>query len=174
MLQSSYGQTDDYFDIDYSGPTLGPYKRHILLTILAPFLFKSPDVYAVELHSFHENFTLARWSHFVHKVDQSIRDSNLLVCRFLPFVPVTTSFFSKATVLLSTNVGFLAWGDHNGSGINSPTAAQIVTYISIICSAGSIIIGLAIFKQYRAKGADTPLRAVTLIAIDLPFCLPLS
>ncbi|KAI9568554.1 hypothetical protein HD554DRAFT_734973 [Boletus coccyginus] len=146
VLQSSYGQADDYFDIDYSEPTLGPYKRPILLTILAPLLFKAPDVYAAELHSFHENFTLARWSRFVHKVDQSIRDSNLL-----------------ATVLLSTNMGFLAWADHNGSDIHSPTAAQIVAYNSIICSAGSIIIGLAIFKQYRAKGADTPLRAVVVL-----------
>lgn len=80
MLQSSYGQADDYFDIDDTGPKIGPYKRPVLLTLFAPFFFKSPDVYAVELHSFHESFTLARWSSFVHKVDQSIRDSNLLVC----------------------------------------------------------------------------------------------
>ncbi|KAF8548336.1 hypothetical protein OG21DRAFT_1489468 [Imleria badia] len=147
VLQSSYGQADDYFDIEDTGPIIGPYKRPLLLTIFAPFFFKSPDVYAVELHSFHESFTLARWSSFVHKVDQSIRDSNLL-----------------ATVLLSTNVGFLAWSDGGRTGkINAPTAAQIVAYISIICSVGSIIIGLAIFKQYRAKGADTPLRAVVVL-----------
>ena len=70
-------------------------------------------------------------------------------------------FYLKATVLLSTNVGLLAWSDNGKTGeINSPTAPQIMTYISIICSVGSIIIGLTIFKQYRAKGADTPLRAV--------------
>lgn len=71
-------------------------------------------------------------------------------------------------MLLSTNVGFLAWGDSGREGsINKPTAAQIVSYISIICSVGSIIIGLAIFKQYRAKGADTPLRAVMSITTHL-------
>jgi len=147
VLQSSYGQADDYFDIENTGPKLGPYRRPILLSILAPLLFRSPDVYAAELHSFHDSFTLARWTKFVQKVDSSIRDSNLL-----------------ATVLLSTNVGLLAWSDNGKTGeINSPTAAQIMTYISIICSVGSIIVGLTIFKQYRAKGADTPLRAVVVM-----------
>lgn len=166
MLQSSYGQVDDYFDIEDTGPTVGPYKRPILLTIFAPLFLKSPDVYAVELHSFHENFTLERWRSFVHKVDTSIRDSNLLACRILCFrsaIPHATICCVKATVLLSTNVGLLSWGDGGRKGgINSPTAVQIVTYISIICTVGSIIIGLAIFKQYRAKRADTPLRAVTI------------
>ncbi|KAI6044852.1 hypothetical protein EDC04DRAFT_268866 [Pisolithus marmoratus] len=52
-----------------------------------------------------------------------------------------------ATVLLST----------------SRSAVQIIIYTSIICSVGSIIVGLLIMQQYRAKGADTPLRAVTLL-----------
>lgn len=81
--------------------------------------------------------------------------------------PDACIFTSQATVLLSTNVGLLAWSDNGKTGgINSPTPEQIITYISIICSVGSIIIGLAIFKQYRAKGADTPLRAVMPIVID--------
>lgn len=72
-------------------------------------------------------------------------------------------------MLLSTNTGLLGWTDGGRTGgLNSPAPEQIVTYISIICSVGSIIIGLAIFKQYRAKGADTPLRAVRPITIDLP------
>ncbi|KAN0074706.1 hypothetical protein V8E55_011755 [Tylopilus felleus] len=167
LSPSSYGQVDDYFDIEDTGPTVGPYKRPILLTIFAPLFLKSPDVYAVELHSFHENFTLERWRSFVHKVDTSIRDSNLLACRILCFrsaIPHATICCVKATVLLSTNVGLLSWGDGGRKGgINSPTAVQIVTYISIICTVGSIIIGLAIFKQYRAKRADTPLRAVVVL-----------
>ncbi|KAG8214399.1 hypothetical protein J3R82DRAFT_9392 [Butyriboletus roseoflavus] len=147
VLQSSYGQGDDYFDIEDTGPTIGPYQRPVLLAVIGPLFLRSPDVYAVELHSFHESFTPSRWSNFVHKVDQSIRDSNLL-----------------ATVLLNTNMGLLAWSQSsNTGGIKSPTPEQIVTYISIICNVGSIITGLAIFKQYRAKGADTPLRAVVVL-----------
>ncbi|KAF8843404.1 hypothetical protein BDN67DRAFT_964510 [Paxillus ammoniavirescens] len=148
VLRSSFGQSDDYFDIDSSEPSApGPYQRSYLMAFLAPFLLKSADVYAEELHSFHDNFTPERWARFVRKVDMSIRDSNLL-----------------ATVLLSANIGVLAIGSVDDSTTHgSRSAVQIITYVSIICSAGSIIIGLAIFKQYRAKGADTPLRAVTVL-----------
>jgi hypothetical protein len=79
VLQSSYGQADDYFGIEDTGPKLGPYRRPILLIILAPLLFRSHDAYAVELHSFHDSFTPARWIQFVSEINQSIRDSNLLV-----------------------------------------------------------------------------------------------
>jgi hypothetical protein len=80
VLRSSFGQSDDYFDIDSSETSVrGPYQRSYLMAFLAPFLLKSPDVYAEELHSFHDNFTPERWAKFVRKVDMSIRDSNLLV-----------------------------------------------------------------------------------------------
>ncbi|KIK72851.1 hypothetical protein PAXRUDRAFT_625904 [Paxillus rubicundulus Ve08.2h10] len=117
------------------------------MAFLAPFLLKSPDVYAEELHTFHDNFTPERWAKFVRKVDMSIRDSNLL-----------------ATVLLSANIGVLGIGSVDESTKNgSRSSVQIITYVSTIGSVGSIILGLAIFKQYRAKGADTPLRAVTVL-----------
>ena len=70
-LQSSYGQSDD----------TDPYRRSFLLAILVALSFKSPDVYAVELHSIHQSFIPQRWSTFVGKVGQNIRDSNLLVFR---------------------------------------------------------------------------------------------
>ena len=96
MLQSSYGQADDYFDIDDTKPKFGPYQRPILLAILTPLLFRYPDVFAAELHSFHDSFTLARWTKFVQKVDGSIRDSNLLVCRALLSLqqPLTRTCFT--------------------------------------------------------------------------------
>ncbi|KAH7885495.1 hypothetical protein F5I97DRAFT_2033940 [Phlebopus sp. FC_14] len=147
ILKSAYGQSDDYFDIDYTDAGIGPYQRSWLMAFLAPFMLRSADVFAEELYSFHENFTPERWSSFVHKVDMSIRDSNLL-----------------ATVLLSTSVSVLAISSVDEAGRDgSRSAIQIVIYLSIICSVGSIIIGLAIFKQYRAKGADTPLRAVAVL-----------
>ena len=71
-------------------------------------------------------------------------------------------------MLLGTNMGLLSWsGSGNTHELSSPTPEQIMAYISIICTVGSILIGLAIFKQYRAKGADTPLRAVVPIATDV-------
>ena len=85
-LQSSYGQSDD----------TDPYRRSSLLTILMVPSFQSPDEYVMELHSIHQSFTPERWKRFVHKVDQSIRDSNLLVFRAsvcLISTPLHTSIF---------------------------------------------------------------------------------
>ncbi|KAG2033450.1 hypothetical protein BDR03DRAFT_967496 [Suillus americanus] len=146
MLRSSYGQNDDYFDIENSEPNLEPYRRSILMAVLSPLMLKSAEVYAEELHSLRDNFSLERWRKFVNKVDISIRDSNLL-----------------ATVLLSTSIGFLTIGNVDSSSVDARSGAQIVIYCSVICSIGSIIIGLVIFKQYRAKGADTPARAITIL-----------
>ena len=90
VLQSSYGQADDYFDIEDT-KNIGSYQRPILLAVLAPLFLKTPDVYAERLYSLHQSFSLERWTSFVHKVDQSIRDSNLLVCRpFFSFLPLMT------------------------------------------------------------------------------------
>ncbi|KAG1791837.1 uncharacterized protein HD556DRAFT_1382955 [Suillus plorans] len=147
ILRSSYGQNDDYFDIEYSESNSEPYKRSMLMALMSPIMLKSAEVYAEELYSFRDNFSLVRWRKFVNKVDISIRDSNLL-----------------ATVLLSTSIGFLAIGTVDSSGADgSRSGAQIVIYCSVICSIGSIIIGLIIFKQYRAKGADTPLKAIIIL-----------
>lgn len=148
LLKSSYGQGDDYFDIDFSETTpRGPYKRTWLLYFLGPFLLKSADVYAEELYIFRDNFSPESWSLFVQKVDRSLRDSNLL-----------------ATVLLSTSVSVLAISSIDNAGIGGTrSSVQIAIYTSIILSVGSIAAGLALFQQYRAKGADTPLRAVAFL-----------
>jgi hypothetical protein len=91
---------------------------------------------------------------------------------FVCATPDAHIIYSKATVLLSTNVGLLAWSDNGKTGgISSPTAAQIMTYISIICSVGSIVVSFVILRQYHA--VDSPLRVVMPIAIDLLFGLPL-
>ncbi|KAI6044850.1 hypothetical protein EDC04DRAFT_2889520 [Pisolithus marmoratus] len=147
-LRNSYGQSDDYFDIHYSETTARePYQRSWLLILLDLILFRCADAYAVQLYGFYDNFSPERWSRFVTKVDRSIRDSNLL-----------------ATVLLSTSVSVLQIGSVDAAtGPGKRSAVQIIIYTSIICSVGSIIVGLLIMQQYRAKGADTPLRAVTLL-----------
>jgi len=73
------------------------------------------------------------------------------------------SFHRQATVLLSTSVSVLAISSIDNAGIGGTrSSVQIATYTSIILSVGSIAAGLALFQQYRAKGADTPLRAVGL------------
>ncbi|KAI6095557.1 hypothetical protein EDD16DRAFT_1677592 [Pisolithus croceorrhizus] len=139
-LRSSYGQSNDYFDIKYSESTARPpYQRSWFLVSLDLLLFRCADAYAEQLYTFHD--------HFSPEIDTSIRDSNLL-----------------ATVLLSTSVSVLQIGSIDAATApGKRSAIQIIIYTSIICSVGSIVIGLLIMQQYRAKGADTPLRAVTVL-----------
>lgn len=147
-LRSSYGQSDDYFDIKYSEPTTRPpYQRSWFLILLDVVLFRCADAYAEQLYTFHDNFSPESWFSFVNKVHMSIRDSNLL-----------------ATVLLTTSVTALQVGSiDTETGPRGRSVVQIMISISIICSVGSIAVGLVMMHQYRAKGADTPLRAVTVI-----------
>ncbi|KAI6095962.1 hypothetical protein EV401DRAFT_1159046 [Pisolithus croceorrhizus] len=147
-LRSSYGQSNDYFDIKYSESTARPpYQRSWFLVSLDLLLFRCADAYAEQLYTFHDHFSPESWFCFVNKVDTSIRDSNLL-----------------ATVLLSTSIGVLQIGSIDAATApGKRSAIQIIIYTSIIFSVGSIVIGLLIMQQYRAKGADTPLRAVAVL-----------
>ncbi|KAH7923343.1 hypothetical protein BV22DRAFT_590646 [Leucogyrophana mollusca] len=144
-LRSSYGQKGEHTAFGRLGPGSRAYERSLPMWLLSPFLLRSPEIYATELHSFRDNFTLLRWRKFVDKVDISIRDSNLL-----------------ATVLLGTNIGFLSIQSvDDGTVPGSRSPVQIIIYCSTIGSLGSIIVGLVIFKQYRAQGADSLLTAVS-------------
>ncbi|KAH7915469.1 hypothetical protein BJ138DRAFT_90292 [Hygrophoropsis aurantiaca] len=145
-LRTTHGQDRDHSSFGL-GCASSPYRRSFFMLALSPIMLGSPDIYAAELHSFQDNFTLARWRKFVDKVDISIRDSNLL-----------------ATVLLGTNIGFLGISSIDEATVpGSRSLIQIIIYCSTIGSLGSIIIGLVIFKQYRAKGADSLVTAVAVL-----------
>ncbi|KAI5991161.1 hypothetical protein EDD15DRAFT_1118414 [Pisolithus albus] len=147
-LRNFYGQSDDFFDIKYSETTpRPPYQRSWFLILLDVVLFRCADAYAEQLYTLHNHFSPESWFSFVHKVHMSIRDSNLL-----------------ATVLLSSSVAALPIGGIDAAtGSGERSAVQIIISTSIICSVGSIAVGLLMMQQYRAKGADTPLRAVTVL-----------
>ncbi|KAI5986105.1 hypothetical protein EDD15DRAFT_2298955 [Pisolithus albus] len=147
-LRNFYGQSDDYFDIKYSETTARPpYQRSWFLILLDVVIFRCADAYAEQLYTFHDHFSPESWFSFVNKVHMSIRDSNLL-----------------ATVLLSSSVTALQIGSiDTATGPRERSTAQILISTSIICSVGSIAVGLLMMQQYRAKGADTPLRAVTVL-----------
>ncbi len=66
----------------------------------------------------------------------------------------------QSTVLLNANVAFLAIPSVDPGSNNNRTAAQIVSYISIVTSTGSIIIGLLLIRQYRVKPRETVEEAV--------------
>ena len=69
----------------------------------------------------------------------------------------------QSTVLLNANVAFLAIPSvDNGNG--NVTAAQISSYLSIVTSVGSILLGLLLIRQHRVKSKETAEEAVSLVA----------
>ena len=65
-------------------------------------------------------------------------------------------------MLLNANVAFLAIpsvdpGDH----IRTP--AQLASYISIVTSIGSVVIGLLLLRQHRTKPQDAADEVVSLV-----------
>ena len=83
------------------------------------------------------------------------------ICASPAFIPdVFIASRHQATVLLNANVAFLAIPSVDPGSNNNRTAAQIVSYISIVTSTGSIIIALLLIRQYRVKPRETVEEAV--------------
>ncbi|KAG2134839.1 hypothetical protein DEU56DRAFT_738284, partial [Suillus clintonianus] len=117
------------------------YKRSPLMVILAPLLFFDPVTQVRDLHKvFVDRIACtARWNAFSSKLNGQLQDSNLL-----------------ATVLLNANVGFLAIDSVDVSG-RSPT--QVASYMSLVASMGSMILGLLLVSHNRTMGQGTHLHA---------------
>ena len=75
-------------------------------------------------------------------------------------------------MLLNANVAFLAIPSvDNGENQNVVTPAQISSYLSIITSVGSILLGLLLIRQHRVKAKET---ADDAVSPELPSCLSVS
>ena len=73
-------------------------------------------------------------------------------------------------MLLNANVAFLAIPSVD-SNQNSVTPAQIASYLSIITSVGSILLGLLLIRQHRVKAKET---ADDAVSPELPLCFSAS
>ncbi|KAG1763473.1 hypothetical protein EDD22DRAFT_846404 [Suillus occidentalis] len=117
------------------------YKRSPLMVILTPFLFFDPVTQVRDLHKvFVDRIACtARWNAFSSKLNGQLQDSNLL-----------------ATVLLNANVGFLAIGSVD---LNGRSPIQVASYMSLVASMGSMILGLLLVSHNRTMGQGTRLHA---------------
>ncbi len=82
------------------------------------------------------------------------------MCVVFVYSDILTISLYQATVLLNANVAFLAIPDVDPESNHNRTAAQIVSYISIATSTGSIIIGPLLGHQNRVKPGETIDQAV--------------
>ncbi|KAF9467789.1 hypothetical protein BDZ94DRAFT_1247715 [Collybia nuda] len=115
-------------------------KRSWLILLLSPVLFYAPEVHLRALEKMWIDGLMrdVMWVQFINKLNTEWQEFTLY-----------------ATVLLNANVAFLAIQsvDINQDTHRSP--AQIFSYISIITSIGSIILGLLLVRQNRTKSKDT-------------------
>ncbi|KAH7926535.1 hypothetical protein BV22DRAFT_1008875 [Leucogyrophana mollusca] len=113
------------------------YTRLKTMSIVSPLLFNAPDAHTRSLHNIFVD-GIARfhtWNEFTVMLNKELQDSNLLA------------------ILLGVNVGFLAIGSvDDGDG---RAFSQIASYMSLVASVGSIVLGLIFVRNNRSSGPET-------------------
>ncbi|KAG1831950.1 hypothetical protein DFJ58DRAFT_671222, partial [Suillus subalutaceus] len=112
-------------------------ERSVMMRRLAPLLFNAPYEHVRSLHKLYVDSIVNQldWRTFVQKLNAEMQDFNLL-----------------ATVLLSVNVGFLAIQSVDSGGGHS--LSQVTSYVSVISSFGSMLLGVNIARQSYTRGPD--------------------
>ncbi|KAF9475279.1 hypothetical protein BDN70DRAFT_924099 [Pholiota conissans] len=115
-------------------------KRTWLVKTLSPILFSAPDIHLRNLQKM--------WvDGIMHKSvwEQSIKNMN----------EEWHGFLLLACVMLLANVAFLSISTINMNENVARSAAQILSYLSVVANLGTIILGLLLMRQNRTKMRDT-------------------
>ncbi|KAK0449708.1 uncharacterized protein EV420DRAFT_760800 [Desarmillaria tabescens] len=116
-------------------------KRTPLVALLSPLLFFAPDIHLTSLEKIWGDGLVSKvsWTIFIEKLNTEWQE-----------------FILYSTVLLNANVAFLAIQSVDESSENAGRSpAQISSYVSIIASIGSIILGLLLIRKNRSKARDS-------------------
>ncbi|KAH9947505.1 hypothetical protein B0H21DRAFT_738326 [Amylocystis lapponica] len=119
-------------------------RRTLLISLLSPLFFNAPDIHLRSLEKLWVDGLINRlpWGNFIGRMQSDWQE-----------------FILYATVMLNANVAFLTIPDVDPGG-GKRTAAQIASFISIVTSIGSIILGLLLVRQHRVKPRETAHEAV--------------
>uniref|UniRef100_A0A0W0FRN8 WW domain-containing protein n=1 Tax=Moniliophthora roreri TaxID=221103 RepID=A0A0W0FRN8_MONRR len=139
-----HGQPSARLDRDRSvyRPSTQRSSHHLLLRLVSPIMFYGPDTYCRELETLWiDRFVYANsWSTFITSMHGEWQSISLL-----------------ATVVLNANVALLAIQSvDESSAMPARSPAQITSYLSVIASVGSIVIGLLLTRKSKGSkpGAD--------------------
>ncbi|KAJ7134852.1 hypothetical protein C8R44DRAFT_436622 [Mycena epipterygia] len=124
-------------------------RRSYLFRIASPFLFFAPEVYRQSLEkAYVDGIVLARvWKPFIHKLNTEWQDFTLF-----------------ATVILNANVAFLSITSVDTLTDNGRhSVVQIASYLSIVASIGSIVLGLLLVRQNRTKFHESAVDIATSV-----------
>ncbi|KIJ07799.1 hypothetical protein PAXINDRAFT_139695 [Paxillus involutus ATCC 200175] len=122
------------------------YHPSWLMATCAPLLFMAPVTSVRSLHRIFvdEIASKAKWNTYINKLNSQLQDTNLL-----------------ATVLLNANVGFLAIQSvDNGAGTS---LRQLASYMSLVASMASIILGLVFVGHHRTESRNTAFEAAKFL-----------
>ncbi|KIK96647.1 hypothetical protein PAXRUDRAFT_770484 [Paxillus rubicundulus Ve08.2h10] len=122
------------------------YEPSWFMAVLAPILFMAPMTNVRSLHKLYvdELVKLDRWTDFVNDFTSQLEDTNLL-----------------ATVLLTTNVGFLA--TQSVDSYTNRSLRQVASYLSVICSIASIMLGLVFIERSRHDRSNSVNKVVEFL-----------
>ncbi|CDO70476.1 hypothetical protein BN946_scf184569.g19 [Trametes cinnabarina] len=134
-----HGQTHARLGRDQSVYNTAKQPRTALIKLLAPLFFNAPEVHLRGLEKIWIDNIIAiqPWSGFIGKLQNEWQE-----------------FVLYATVLLNANVAFLAIPSVD-DGSSHLTPPQISSYLSIVASVGSILLGLLLIRQHRVKSKET-------------------
>ncbi|KDR80111.1 hypothetical protein GALMADRAFT_136654 [Galerina marginata CBS 339.88] len=137
-----YGETCARIERHYSVYGTPIVSRTWLVKSLSPLLFSAPD--------FHLQTLQKMWvDGLMHKAvwDMSVKKMSDEWQEFVLF----------ATVMLNANVAFLAIQSVDSDSDNLPyrSPAQISSYLSVVASIGSIVLGLLLIRQNRTKSRES-------------------
>ncbi|KAF9234256.1 hypothetical protein BU15DRAFT_65865 [Melanogaster broomeanus] len=128
--------------------TIHGWKYHpsSLMTVCAPLLFMAPVTSVRSLHRIFVDDIASKekWNMFVNKLNSQLQDTNLL-----------------ATVLLNANVGFLAIQSVDDGG--GTTLRQLASYMSLVASLASIVLGLVFVGHNRTDTRNTAFQAAKFL-----------
>ncbi|KAJ7640899.1 hypothetical protein DFH06DRAFT_1477813 [Mycena polygramma] len=126
-------------------------KRTLLIKLLCPLLFYAPDFHLAGLQTIYTDGLIRHrgWSEFITRLNSEWQEFTLY-----------------ATVLLNANVAFLAIQsvDNNGNIHRNRSPTQLSSYISMLTSIASIMIGLLLTKQNRNRDVVTAPDAAKFIS----------
>lgn len=109
---------------------------------------------------------------WIHKQNERRMAATNSFCKFyLNCMPHHYLLSFQNTVLVNANVGFLAIQSiDNSSDSPGRSPAQIASFLSVIASSGSIVLGLIHVRKHRGKARDTAADVVCCIAWRSVLC----
>ncbi|EMD36411.1 hypothetical protein CERSUDRAFT_95722 [Gelatoporia subvermispora B] len=143
-----YGHSNARLNSDQTLYQSKQHKRGCFMQFVSWWLFKAPEGHAREFSKAWVDRIVHRvtWKQFMIKLSEEWQEYTLF-----------------ATVLLNANVAFLSVpGVINGDS-PAQSAAQIASYMSIIMSIGSILLGLLLVRQNRTAKKDQVIPAVEFL-----------